>query len=216
MIVSVSVYPSVHDQHGRSRGLCGSLNNNRTNDFHDYNRQINMNRFEFIQTWRVSKEESLFKTNAKSTASWAHPACTCSVSSGQVTTKDKCHLGADNECAKGRKVGEQTCKLTEKIPIESTEKHTVPVLDLSKDGNHKDDASKGPGLTETTPKTKTESRVSQTTTSIPKEHWNHTKARTFCTKYMNSSRAFQLCARVPNTGTERAIETCTQDIVVSY
>ncbi|XP_053379800.1 uncharacterized protein LOC128548570 [Mercenaria mercenaria] len=32
---------------------------------------------------------------------------------------------------------------------------------------------------------------------------------------MNSSRAFRLCARVPHTDTERAIETCTQDIVIS-
>ncbi|XP_053378839.1 uncharacterized protein LOC123563039 [Mercenaria mercenaria] len=217
MIVSVSLYPSVHDQHGRSKGLCGSLDNNRTNDFHDRTGHINFNRTEFIQTWRVSKEESLFNLSAKSTASWVHPACTCSVSSGQVTTKEKCHLGADNTCAKGRTVGEQTCKLAEKISVESTEKHTVPVLDLSKDGNHKDGVTttKGPEVTNTKPTTKKEAQVSQTTTSNPSKHWNHNKAKTFCTTYMNSSRAFRLCARVPHTDTERAIETCTQDIVIT-
>ncbi|XP_053388852.1 von Willebrand factor D and EGF domain-containing protein-like [Mercenaria mercenaria] len=185
MIVSVSLYPSVHDQHSRSRGLCGSLDNNRTNDFHDRTGQISLNRTEFIQTWKVSKEESLFKTSSKSTVPWVHPACTCSVSSGHVTTKDKCHLGADNTCAKGRTVGKQTCELAEQKSIKSSEMQTVPVLDLSKDGNHKDGVTtlKGPEVTNTKPTTKKEAQVSQTTTSTPSEHWDHNKAKSFCTNY---------------------------------
>jgi hypothetical protein len=41
-------------------------------------------------------------------------------------------LGADNSCAKGQTVGEQTCKLAEKISIDSPKAQSVPVLDLNK------------------------------------------------------------------------------------
>jgi hypothetical protein len=41
-------------------------------------------------------------------------------------------LGADNSCAKGQTVGEKTCKLAERISIDSSKTQSVPVLDLSK------------------------------------------------------------------------------------
>lgn len=52
MIVSLSVLPSVHDQSGRSRGLCGTMDNDATNDFHDTIGNILSSRLSFIQSWR--------------------------------------------------------------------------------------------------------------------------------------------------------------------
>ena len=52
MIVSVSVYPSVHDQNGRSKGLCGTLDNTQANDFHDRSGQTGLNREDFILAWK--------------------------------------------------------------------------------------------------------------------------------------------------------------------
>lgn len=82
--------------------------------------------------YRVPIEESLFGDNTKSTSHWLHPACSCTVSNGHVTTNDKCWLGADNSCAKGQTVGEQTCKLAEKISLDGFKTHNIPVLDLGK------------------------------------------------------------------------------------
>jgi hypothetical protein len=52
MIVSVSVYPSVHDQFGRSKGLCGTLDRKQANDFHDREGQTLLNKTDFILAWK--------------------------------------------------------------------------------------------------------------------------------------------------------------------
>ena len=96
---------------------------------------ININ---FILIHRVPKQESLFVAKAKSISPWLHPACTCTISNGHVTSDDKCRLGADNSCTKGTTVGQQVCKLAEKIPINGFNGTSVPALNLSKDTNQKE------------------------------------------------------------------------------
>lgn len=85
---------------------------------------------------RVSKDDSLFKADVKSTAAWVHPACTCYVKSDEFTSEQKCQLGADNSCSKGRTVGKQTCKKAEKTNIGTNDEKVIPTLDLNTKSNH--------------------------------------------------------------------------------
>lgn len=55
MIVSLSLLPSVHDQYGQSRGLCGTLDNDASNDFHDQRGHALPDASTFIKTWRLDK-----------------------------------------------------------------------------------------------------------------------------------------------------------------
>lgn len=87
---------------------------------------------------RVSKDDSLFKPNAKSTLPWMSPACTCSVTSGDVIATEKCRHGADDSCSSGRTVGLHTCIMAEKRNINKTGENTIPALDLNTDRNHMD------------------------------------------------------------------------------
>ena len=54
MVVSISLLPSVHDQHSGSKGLCGTLDNDATNDFHDILGDPVPDELSFIKAWRLA------------------------------------------------------------------------------------------------------------------------------------------------------------------
>lgn len=69
------------------------------------------------------------------------PACTCSVTSGDVSTTEKCRHGADDNCSSGRTVGLQACKMAEKRNISKTGENTIPAVALDIGRNHIDSQS---------------------------------------------------------------------------
>ena len=89
-----------------------------------------------MKIYRVSGNDSLFDAKAKSKSPWLHPACTCTVSSGHVTSDDKCRIGADNLCTKGKRIEQHMCKLAVRIPINTFNGMNIPARNVSKDTYH--------------------------------------------------------------------------------
>ncbi|XP_052788060.1 uncharacterized protein LOC128222920 [Mya arenaria] len=211
MIVSISVFPSDYDQDGRSMGLCGSLDNNSTNDFHDRVGNTVNGRIEFINHWRVSPSESLFKNVVREHDPWLHPVCTCNPFDGDTSNNLTCKLASDGACTPGRRVGFDTCKLEKNITLVSHVNENVPEITLRT-------LSSIPKQVTTTTLTFGHSTAMPTytpTTITPSTTWNESSARDFCRKHINQTRVFQLCSKVPNTDTIRSMETCVQDILIT-
>ncbi|KAL4239800.1 hypothetical protein ACF0H5_000603 [Mactra antiquata] len=219
MIVSISIFPSVHDQHGRTEGLCGTLDNNQDNDFG----QDESDRKDFINRWRVPVSESIFSSKTISTSPWQLPVCTCSVEHGQVSKSVHCIHTTDKNCTKGRRVGEKICEKAKQRPIGSSMSHTIPTLQLNtSSANHVTSTTQRTPERSTFKSTSSEipPAYSKTTTGIPAhtvnhDSWTAAKAKEYCTRYMDRSRVYKLCSHVPYTDTDRAVETCALDVLIT-
>jgi len=111
-VLDISVLPSVHDQEGSSRGLCGTLNNDTHDDFHartilnDIKPLTDEN--EFIKYWKVPENESLFTDNVYRMVldNWAFPTCSCR--DDQTSNGPTCSRSTSS-CTPGTVTGEHSC-----------------------------------------------------------------------------------------------------------
>jgi hypothetical protein len=130
-VLDISILPSVHDKGGNSRGLCGTLNNNTRDDFHHKNETIGTinNRTEFIRSWKVLPNESLFSlqaVNARDLEPWVFPMCTCA---SETSNPLSCNRSV-SECTPGIRTGQHSCgEVSSRRSVRSlTKRPIIPIV----------------------------------------------------------------------------------------
>lgn len=132
-VVDISILSSVYDHGGNSSGLCGTLNTDIEDDFHHRNGSViesASGKKEFISSWKVREDESLFSLNVfkMELAPWSFPACVC-----KEQTNADVPVTCDRsiaECAPGVTSGQHSCGgVSERRTVRSVEKRPrIPVV----------------------------------------------------------------------------------------
>ncbi|KAH3870925.1 hypothetical protein DPMN_034117 [Dreissena polymorpha] len=115
-VLDISVNPSNKDTNGNSTGLCGSLNNDQSDDFENQDAFINM--------WKVQPNASLFSKDMyhKDLDPWVFPTCTCKKNNigNNDYTCDRSLTG----CTRGTSTGYRSCdEVTNSRPVRSVSGH---------------------------------------------------------------------------------------------
>ncbi|KAH3870913.1 hypothetical protein DPMN_034105 [Dreissena polymorpha] len=111
-VLDISVNPSNKDTNGNSTGLCGSLNNDQSDDFE--------NQDAFINTWKVKLNSSLFASEMyhMDLEPWVFPTCSCKKNNigNNDYTCDRSLTG----CTRGTLTGYRSCnEVTNSRPVRS-------------------------------------------------------------------------------------------------
>lgn len=110
-VLDISILPSIHDKQ-YTRGLCGTLNDDDSDDFHARTNTkepkplTDDQKDEFIFQWLVQPNESLFSSNVFTMElnQWVFPTCVCT----NDANTPNCERSTSG-CTKGTVTGEHSC-----------------------------------------------------------------------------------------------------------
>ncbi|XP_052268580.1 uncharacterized protein LOC127869962 [Dreissena polymorpha] len=185
-VLDISVNPSNKDTNGNSTGLCGSLNNDQSDDFE--------NQDAFINTWKVKLNSSLFASEMyhMDLEPWVFPTCSCKKNNigNNDYTCDRSLTG----CTRGTLTGYRSCnEVTNSRPVRSVsgdvkQRHMrIPVT-------HQRSSNKS---------------VSKRSTNT----WTVENARLHCETQLATIQT--LCKNIPNTHTDVSVDNCALDIMLA-
>ncbi|XP_052266898.1 uncharacterized protein LOC127868846 isoform X3 [Dreissena polymorpha] len=185
-VLDISVNPSNKDTNGNSTGLCGSLNNDQSDDFENQDAFINM--------WKVKLNASLFASDMyhKDLEPWVFPTCSCKKNSigNNDYTCDRSLTG----CTRGTLTGYRSCnEVTNSRPVRSVSGHVkqrrmrIPVT-------HQRSSKKS---------------LTKRSTST----WTVENARRHCETQLATIQT--LCKNIPNTHTDVSVDNCALDIMLA-
>ncbi|XP_053388858.1 von Willebrand factor D and EGF domain-containing protein-like [Mercenaria mercenaria] len=202
-ILDITVLPSVHDN-VNSTGLCGSLNQNGTDDFkHRYNSDILSNETVniFINSWKATPEESLFSSSnvqKMQLDKWNFPSCMCRHTSENAHALTTCDRSV-SECTPGTQTGEHSCGgLSSARTRRSVSRR--PNIPIVRQTSHYSTIRQH--------RLKKRNSESEGNDVV----WTQTLAEKHCNEYFDSLKAFELCSKLPATHTHISVRTCALDI----
>lgn len=110
-VLDISILPSIFDQGNTSQGLCGTLNNNTKDDFHDKDgNTLSGTESDFIKHWTVNEADNLFSRYVyeMELENWVYPVCTCKANSVTGAREQVCEQSM-SDCTHGTLTGQHSC-----------------------------------------------------------------------------------------------------------
>ncbi|KAL4239801.1 scavenger receptor [Mactra antiquata] len=199
-IVDVSVLPSVYDQDGNSTGLCGRLNDNPDDDFHDRNLAQVTNATQFINSWTVEIGASLFSRDVdqRRLEGWVFPTCVCNydTNDGNQFHPLSCNRNVST-CSPGITTGQHSCG--DLSPRRSTRSlhHKLSRIPIVMQTDHY----------------RVQRKLKKREVSA--ESFTNESATAYCKDYFKQLKAYELCTKVPATHTNISVDNCILDLLLT-
>ncbi|OWF38191.1 von Willebrand factor D and EGF domain-containing protein [Mizuhopecten yessoensis] len=194
-VMDLHMYPSTADT-GHTRGLCGTLNENKDDDFQTADGRRTNDKNTFSKSWRVQDGDNLITMDSDSLNkldAWNKTVqfCTCNAPTqiDEPVQNITCSQSTVATCVKKDEV---SVKKQQRCRVKTTR------------GLRKRSVMTSPGHI---------SRRRREATG----NWNNTAASTFCEDFVKRSSSFEACSNdVSVTDPQSSIDTCVLDIMATH
>ncbi|XP_078310367.1 von Willebrand factor D and EGF domain-containing protein-like isoform X2 [Crassostrea virginica] len=203
--INVHVYPSKSDN-DQTLGLCGTLNENRADDFMDRDGNLLRGEREFNTYWSLRDEEFLANMNddeLNALPRWKNDVvyCTCPhqhVFGDKPEAIGQCSEDTIVRCAKeeNQQLNKNKCRIRSKRSTRRPFSHKMFEIHNHYFGEME------------------EVQLFRNKRATD-ENWTEEKARAYCNTFMKNSQTFKACDQVPSVNSVFLIENCVLDILMT-